>query len=233
MKANATATAPLRLVLADDHVLFREGLRSLLEPWEQVEVVGEAGTGEEAVALARERRADVVVMDIGMPGMNGLEATRLISRELPGVKVLILTIHATGEHFFEALVAGASGYILKEAASADLKIALEAVRRGGLFLYPTVARRLVEDYLRRVNTGEERATYETLTQREKEVLMLVGEGCSSQEIAERLVLSVNTVQTHRMHIMEKLNLHSRAELMRYAVKLGLLPRSQAQERDAG
>ncbi len=213
----------LRLVLADDHVLFREGLRSLIESWDQVEVVGEAGTGAEAVALARELRPDMVIMDIGMPVMNGLEATKRITAELPEVKVLILTIHATDEHFFEALAVGASGYVLKEAASADLRAALEAVQRGGLFLYPSVARRLVEDYLRKVSTGEERTSYDTLTQREKAVLQLIGEGLSSQEIAERLVLSVNTVQTHRMHIMEKLNLHSRAELMRYAVRMGLLP----------
>ncbi len=222
MADSTTPSSVIRLALVDDHVIFREGLRSLLERWDQVEIVGEAGTGAEAVVLARQLRPDVVVMDIGMPGMNGLEATRLITRELPQVKVLILTIHATDEHFFEALAAGASGYVLKEAASADLKAALEAVSRGGLFLYPSVARRLVEDYLRRVNTGEERETYGTLTQREKEILRLVGQGLSSQEIADKLVLSVNTVQTHRMHIMEKLDLHSRAELIKFAVRLGLL-----------
>lgn len=223
MVDNPPSAMSLRLVLADDHTLFREGLRSLIDPWDQVIVVGEAATGEEAVALAHQLQPDVVIMDIEMPVMNGLEATRLIIRDLPGVKVLMLTIHATDEHFFEALAAGASGYILKEAASSDLRAALEAVSRGDLFLYPSVAKRLVEDYLHRVNTGEERSTYDTLTQREREVLKLVGEGLSSQEIAERLVVSTNTVQSHRLHIMEKLNLHTRAELMRYAIRLGLLP----------
>jgi DNA-binding NarL/FixJ family response regulator len=218
----------VKLVLADDHAIFREGLRALLERWPEVEIVGEANDGVEAVDLARRLRPDVIVMDIGMPRMNGLEATKLITRELPDIKILILTIHATDEHFFEALAAGASGYVLKEAASDVLKSALQALSRGGLFLYPSVARRLVEDYLRRVNTGEERTSYENLTQREREILQLVGEGLTSQEIAEGLVLSVNTVQTHRMHIMEKLNLHSRAELIQYAVRLGLLtvPSSQ-------
>ncbi|MBF8268143.1 MAG: response regulator transcription factor [Dehalococcoidia bacterium] len=227
MAGSSISATPLRLILADDHVLFREGLRSLLEAWEQVEVVGEASNGEEAVDMAHRLRPDVVLMDVGMPRMNGLEAARRITREIPGVKVLMLTIHSTDEHFFEALAAGASGYVLKEAASAELKAALEAIRRGGLFLHPSMALRLVEDYLHRVSSGEEEATYETLTQREKEVLRLVGEGYSSQEIAERLVLSSNTVQTHRMHIMEKLNLHSRAELMRYAVRMGLLPGNRA------
>lgn len=220
---------PLRLVLADDHVMFREGLRALLVAWGETEVVGEAGTGEEAIALARQQTPDIVIMDIGMPVLNGLEATRRITRDMPNVKVLILTIHDTDEHFFEALSAGASGYVLKEAAAADLRAALEAVRRGGLFLYPSVARRLVSDYLHRVTTGEERSTYETLTQREQEVLQLIGQGYSSQEIADQLVLSVNTVQSHRMHIMEKLNLHTRAELMRYAIRMGLLPRRATEQ----
>lgn len=212
----------VRVLLADDHAMFREGIRLLLETRGGFEVVGEAATGQEALELALSLRPDVVIMDIGMPGMNGLEATRLIRAESPESRVLILTIHGTDEYFFQALEAGASGYVLKEAASTDLVSAIESVQRGGMFLYPSLARKLVEEYLRRVGSGEERSSYEALTAREREVLQLVAEGCTNQEIADRLGLSVHTVQTHRIHIMNKLGLHNRAQLVSYAVRLGLL-----------
>ncbi len=212
----------VRVLVADDHAMFREGIRLLLETRGEFEVVGEAATGEEAVALARSLRPDVVVMDIGMPGMNGLDATRLIQADNPGSRVLILTMHGTDEYFFSAPDAGASGYVLKEAASNDLVNAIESVSRGGMFLYPSLAGKLVEEYLRRIGSGDERSSYDALTAREREVLQLIGEGRTNQEVAEKLGLSVHTVQSHRIHIMNKLGLHNRAQLVSYAVKLGLL-----------
>lgn len=212
----------VRVLMADDHTMFREGVRLLLETRGGFEVVGEAATGREAVELARSLRPDVIVMDIGMPGMNGLDATRLIQADNPSSRVLILTMHDTDEYFFSALEAGASGYVLKEAASNDLVNAIESVSRGGMFLYPSLATKLVEEYLRRVGSGEERSSYDALTPRERQVLQLIGEGRTNQEIAEKLGLSVHTVQTHRVHIMNKLGLHNRAQLVSYAARLGLL-----------
>lgn len=212
----------ISVLLADDHAVFREGIRLLLETRGGFEVVGEAATGEEAVGLARSLRPDVVLMDIGMPGMNGLEATRLIRNDNAESRVLILTMHGTDEYFFSALDAGASGYVLKEAASSDLVSAIESVDRGGMFLYPSLATKLVEEYLRRVGSGEEKSSYESLTPREREVLQFIGEGRTNQEIADSLGLSIHTVQTHRIHIMNKLGLHNRAQLVSYAARLGLL-----------
>lgn len=212
----------VRVLMADDHTMFREGVRLLLETRGGFEVVGEAATGREAVELARSLRPDVIVMDIGMPDMNGLDATRLIQADNPSSRVLILTMHDTDEYFFSALEAGASGYVLKEAASNDLVNAIESVSRGGMFLYPSLATKLVEEYLRRVGSGEERSSYDALTPRERQVLQLIGDGRTNQEIAEKLGLSVHTVQTHRVHIMNKLGLHNRAQLVSYAARLGLL-----------
>ncbi len=212
----------IRVLLADDHAVFREGIRLLLETHGGFEVVAEAANGDEAVELARSLRPDVVLMDIGMPGMNGLDATRLIREEDAEARVLMLTMHGTDGYFFRALDAGAAGYVLKEAASSDLVSALESVHRGGMFLYPSLAGKLVEEYFRRVGSGEERSTYDELTAREQEVLQLIGEGLTNQEIADRLSVSPHTVQTHRVHIMNKLGLHNRAQLVSYAARLGLL-----------
>jgi two-component system response regulator NreC len=212
----------IRVLLADDHTLFREGVKLLLETTGEVQVVGQAADGNEALELARSLKPDVAIMDITMPELNGLEATRLIRQELPGVQVLILTMHGGDDYFFKSLQAGASGYVLKEAAGMDLQVAIKAVQQGGMFIYPSIAKRLVKDFMERAVGGEERASYETLTIREKDTLALVGEGLTNQEIAERLSLTVNTVQTHRTHIMDKLNFHSRAELMKYAIRLGHL-----------
>lgn len=212
----------IRILLADDHTLFREGIRLLLERQSDMEVVGEAADGREAVELAHRLQPNVVLMDIGMPGVNGMEATRLLHKQDPAVRVLILTMHGTDDYFFRVLEAGASGYMLKEAAPTDLLSAIRSVYNGEMFFYPSLATRLAQEYLRRVGSGEERSSYDGLTEREKEVLKLIGQGHTNQEIADILSLSVNTVQTHRTHIMNKLNLHSRAELMKYAVRLGLL-----------
>lgn len=212
----------IRVLLAEDHILVREGVRALLEVQPDMEVVAEASDGSEAVRKSLELQPDVVLMDITMPGTNGLEATRLIRKASPGIHILALTMHGTDDYFFRLLDAGASGYVLKESASSDLLSAIRAVHQGGVFLSPSVAKRLVDDYLRRVGDGEQRPGYTSLTDREKEVLKLIGEGCMNQEIAQKLFLSVNTVQTHRTHIMDKLNLHNRTELLRFALRAGLL-----------
>jgi|TARA_Y100000294_G_scaffold167916_1_gene177560 two-component system response regulator NreC len=221
----ASSEAWVRILIVDDHALFRQGLRALLETEGMAQVVGEATDGNEAVAKARELGPDVVIMDIGMPGMNGLEASQIITQQSPETKVIILTVYDSDNYFFEALDSGASGYVLKQAAFTDLQMALDAVRRDGVFLYPSLARRLVQDYVDRMGSGEERTAYLTLSPREGEVLELIADGRTSREIADLLTISVNTVQIHRSHIMEKLNLHSRAELMRYAVRMGLVRQS--------
>jgi len=213
----------IRVMLVDDHTLFRQGIRVLLETRDDIEVIGEAASGEEAIEQARQCQPDVILMDITLRDMDGLAATRAILKELPGTKVLIVTMHSGEGYFFRALEAGASGYVLKEAAFAEVITSVKAVHQGGVFLYPSLARRLVDDYLRRVATGEERKSYGKLTERERQVLSLIAKGHTNQEIADILVLSPNTVQTHRAHIMEKLNLQSKAQLLKYAVRMGLLP----------
>ncbi|MEE9199142.1 MAG: response regulator transcription factor [Dehalococcoidia bacterium] len=211
----------IRVMLVDDHALFREGLRMLLEAQDGFAVVGEAGSAEEAMREARKTLPDIVVMDITMEG-NGLEATRQILRALPETKVLILTMHGSNDYFFRALEAGAMGYVVKGTTSTELVVALQAVAKGEVYLHPSMAGYLVTNYLGRVGIGEERETYAKLSEREKEILGLIAQGYTSPEIAGRLHISVYTVQTHRGHLMEKLNLHSRGDLLKYAVRLGFL-----------
>ncbi|MBI4289491.1 MAG: response regulator transcription factor [Chloroflexi bacterium] len=195
----------------------------LLESHGQFEVVGEAANAWQAVEVARQCHPDVVVMDIAMEG-NGLTATRQLHEEIPQLRVLVLTMHGGDEYFFRALEAGATGYVLKEAASTDLITAIQVVAGGGVFLYPSLADKLVRDYLSRASGGDERGGYEKLTPREKQILALVAQGHTNQEIAEKLSVSASTVQTHRAHIMEKLNLDRRSELIDYAIRIGLLRR---------
>lgn len=222
MSTKVLPSRRIRVVLADDHALFRQGVKALLEAAGEIEVVAEAGDGATAIERAVADRADVVVMDLTMPGMGGLEAITRLRQRAPEARALVLTMHAAEEYFFRALDAGASGYVLKEAVVADLMAAIRTVHGGQVFLYPTVATALVNDYLQRVGRGEGRDSYPRLTEREREILALIGEGRTNQEIAQELTLSVNTVQTHRSHIMEKLSLHNRAELIRYALRVGLL-----------
>jgi two-component system response regulator NreC len=187
-----------------------------------LEVVGEAGDGAQALELTERMRPDVVIMDISMPGMGGIEATQTLRAQHPDVQVLALTMHEDESYVFQLLRAGAAGYVLKRAAAQDLVQAVRAAAKGDAFLYPSVARKVVEDYLKRVESGEERERYDGLTGREKEILTLIAQGLSNQQIAEKLYISIKTVQTHRAHILEKLGLHDRTELVRYAIRKGLI-----------
>jgi len=212
----------IRVLIADDHVIVRDGVRLILEAQPDMAVVGEASDGREAVKKAHALSPDVVLMDIAMPGMSGLEATAVIKKELPDVQVVVLTMHEDYQYFFAVLRAGASGYVLKGASSADLLASVRAAHEGGVYLHPTVAKNLVADYVKRMEPGEETARYGGLSERERQVLTLVAEGRTSQQIADELFLSISTVQTHRAHIMEKLKLQNRAELIRYALRKGLI-----------
>lgn len=213
----------IRLLLVDDHAVVRAGLRMLFAAADDLEIVGEAENGVEGVRMACELRPDVVLMDISMPNMNGIEATRRIKAQCPEIAVLALTMHEDDQYFFEMLSAGASGYVPKRAAPNDLLSAIHAVRNGGMFLFPSVARLLVDDYLQKhEQPGAAPRGFEELTEREREVLALIAEGRNNQEIADRLVISIKTVNRHRENIMAKLNLHSRVELVRYAIEKGLI-----------
>jgi two-component system response regulator NreC len=213
---------PIRVLLADDHPVLRTGLRTLLEQEPDIRIVGEASDGHEAVTLAQRTRPDVIIMDIGMPGLDGLEATRQIRALGLPAHVLILTVHAQERYLFPVFRAGAAGYLNKTVADAELVNAVRTVAAGGAFLQPGDTRRLLEDLVARVQAGEEPDRYDRLSEREREVLKLVATGYTAREIAEQLSLSPKTVETYRARIMEKLELSTRAELVRYALRRGVL-----------
>jgi two-component system response regulator NreC len=225
----------LRVFLADDHTILRSGLRLLINGQPDMEVAGEASDGEEAVervsALARQGAVDVVVLDIGMPRLNGLEALRRIKAAFPDLAVLILTMHASESYLFQVIQAGGAGYVLKQTADEHLLGAIRDAAQGKPFLYPTMEQRLLTDFVHRARRAGERAAaaYLALTEREREVLSLIAQGYTNQEIADRLVVSVKTVETHRAHIMNKLGLRTRAELVRYALREGYLTSEAALE----
>lgn len=210
-------TAPIRVILADDHPILRSGLRLLLGAEPDLEVVGEANNGIEAVEQTTRLRPDVVVMDIAMPGMSGLEATRHISQLDTGARVLILTVHAEEQYLLPVVQAGGSGYVLKSQADTDLLEAIRAVHRGEVFLDPPAQKMLLEDYLNQVKAGREVDSYQTLSEREREVLKLTAEGYTAQEIADQLVLSPKTVDTYRASLMRKLNVHDLVGLVKFAI----------------
>ena len=210
----------IKIFIADDHRILREGLRSMIEKMSEVQVVGEAGNGREAVRLVTERRPDVVIMDVNMPDLNGIEATRLLLKELPAVKVIGLSMYSDKRFVAGMLKAGASGYLLKAGAFEELAIAIQTVMVGDIYLSPRVTGVVIEDYVGHL-TQEKSAPTKTLSSREREVLQLLAEGQSSKDIASHLHVSEKTVHTHRQHIMEKLNLHSIAELTKYAIREGI------------
>lgn len=209
---------PIRILLAEDHTLVRAGIRTLLNRLEGMEVVAEASDGQEAVKLARRENPDLVVMDIAMAGLNGLEATRRIRRESPDCRVLILSMHANEQYVYQALQAGASGYLLKDAATEELELAIQAAMRGQTYLSPRISRQLVEDYLKH---GESNPA-DQLTPRQREILQLIAEGQSTREIAERLHVSVKTVETHRAQLMDRLDIHDVPGLVRFAIRTGVI-----------
>jgi DNA-binding NarL/FixJ family response regulator len=217
-------SSKIRIVLVDDHDVVRSGIRALLDAQADMEVVGEASSGEEALLLVPEAYPDVVLMDITMPGMDGMETTRSLKACCRHAAVLALTIHEGREYFFEMINAGASGYVPKSAAAEELMIAIRAVARGEVYLHSSVAQLLLQDHLRRGRADEEPDGEEIagLTDRESEVLALVAEGLLNKDIGERLGISPRTVARHRENIMRKLGLHSRTELVKYALKIGLI-----------
>lgn len=212
----------IRILLADDHTVMRSGLRLLLERQPNLTVVAEAADGKEAVELAAQERPDVVIMDIAMPHMNGVEAARQIVSHSPETAVAILSMHSDESYVIRSLKAGARAYLLKDSAEADLLEAIHAIRGGKSFFSPAVRRILKEDYVRQLQELGAEDSYELLTNREREVLQLVAEGKSNKEVANLLNLSLYTVETHRTHILQKLNLHSVPELILYAVRKGII-----------
>ena len=212
----------MKVLIADDHAIVREGLQAILSVQPDVELLGEATNGEEAVSKAKELQPDIVLMDITMPIMNGLDATRLIKKQNPDMKILVLTMHEEDDYFYRILEAGASGYFIKGGSFNELVSALRSVWHGDVFIYPTMAKKLLSNYLEGVKSGQEIEKYKKLTNREREILRLVADGRTSQEIAENLFISPTTVQTHRAHMMAKLGLHNRTELIKYAIRHGFV-----------
>jgi DNA-binding NarL/FixJ family response regulator len=212
--------AAQRILLVDDHALVRAGMRSLLHEIPGVEVVAEASDGAEALRLAAELRPDVVLLDIAMKGMNGLDAAARLREQLPAAKVIVLSMHTSEEYVLLALRAGAAGYLIKDSATSELELALKAVARGETYLSPAISRQVVDGYVQRVGAA---AAPDPLTPRQREVLKRVAEGRSTKEIAYELKLSVKTVETHRAQIMERLGIRDVAGLVRYAMRAGLVP----------
>ena len=212
----------IRVLIADDHAMFRRGIARFIREEPDMEVAGEAEDGAEAVQAAVRLRPDVVVMDIGMPGVSGIDATGQIVAAIPEARVLMLTVYDRDDFLFRAVQAGAVGYLLKGADIEDLLRAIRAVHAGEIFMYPSMAAKLVRDYVDRLQGGEGRDEYQRLSAREAEVLPLVADDMTNQQIAELLHISPYTVQTHRQRIMRKLNLHSRGELLKYALRRGLI-----------
>jgi DNA-binding NarL/FixJ family response regulator len=223
-----------RILLADDHAMFRAGVRVLLEKRAELQVVAEASDGREALRLIETHQPHLALIDIGMPGLNGLETTARIAKEFPYVRVIILSMHLNEEYVMQALRAGAAGYLLKDAGPAELDMAITAVLRGGTYLSPAVSKTVVDDYLRRVGgesgatepassrpTGETRP-FEQLTPRQREILQLIAEGQTTKEIAQILQVSAKTVEMHRTQLMDRLDIHDIAGLVRYAIRVGLV-----------
>jgi DNA-binding NarL/FixJ family response regulator len=211
-------------LLVDDHGLVRAGIRALLESLDGIQVLEEADDGREALRLIELHRPDVVLMDIAMSGLNGLEATKRVNRDFPETRVIILSMHANEEYVLQSLRAGAAGYLLKDAGTVELEIAIKAVAGGETYLSPPVSKHVISDYVRRMSSGDQEtpSTLDRLTLRQREILQLIAEGQTTQEIARLLNIGVKTVETHRMQLMERLDIHDVAGLVRYAIRVGLI-----------
>lgn len=220
----------IRVLLAEDHALVRAGIRALLQGQEDLAVVGEAGDGHEALRLIKKEKPHVVLADIAMPGLNGLDLTARIVKEFPDCRVIILSMHANEEYVLQALKAGAKGYVLKDSEKAELELAIRSVVRGKTFLSPAISGHVIEDYLARLSgkkgkensTSSEPSQYQALTPRQREILQMIAEGNTNKQIAQALNLSVKTVEAHRTQIMERLDIHETAGLVRYAIRTGLV-----------
>ncbi|HEX6642240.1 MAG TPA: response regulator transcription factor [Thermoanaerobaculia bacterium] len=211
---------PIRVLLADDHTLVRAGIRGLLKGLPGIEVVGETGEGHDALRLAETLRPDVVLLDIGMPGLNGLEVTARLTKLDPAIRVVILSMHRSEEYVLQALRSGAAGYLLKGSAVAELEVAIRAVARGETYLSPPVSKRVVDDYLNRTSGSTD--SLAALTPRQREILQLVAEGHTSKEVAQRLGVSYRTIEVHRRQLMKRLGVHDLPGLVRFAVRAGLV-----------
>ena len=212
----------IRIVLADDHTILRSGLRAVLERHADLQVVGEAADGRQAVQSVEQLHPDVIVMDVAMPILNGIEAARQIAAKHPEIAIVVLSMHADEGYVLRALKAGARGYLLKDSAEGDLIAAIRAVREGKAFFSPAISRMLVDDYMRQLQQRGVDDSYELLTTREREILQLLAEGRSNKDIARMLDLSLYTVETHRSNLLSKLNLHSVPELILYAIRKGVI-----------
>ena len=212
---------PVKILLVEDHTLVRSGIRSLLNTSAAVEVVGDVGDGRQAIAACRDLQPDVVLTDVEMASLNGIETARQIHAAMPDIKIIMLSMHSDPQYVFESLKAGASGYVLKDAAFTELLAAIEAVMAGRRYLSPPLADLVMEDYVRRANGGAGGTELDKLSAREREILQLVAEGRSSAQVAEMIHISVRTVDTHRYNVMQKLNIHSIAGLTKFAIAHGL------------
>lgn len=218
---------PIRVLLAEDHTLVRAGIRALLQEFGWIKVIAETGEGNDALRLVKKEHPDIVLMDIAMPGLNGIEATARIKREYPDTKVIILSMHANEEYVLQALRDGASGYLLKDAGPVELELAIKSVIQGDTYLSPPISKQVIADYIARfekkTNRSEaNRGAFEILTSRQREILQLIAEGHTTKDISQKLNLSINTVETHRSQLMERIGIHDLAGLVRYAIREGIV-----------
>lgn len=212
----------IKILIADDHMIFRQGLRLLLEKEKGIEVIGEAGDGSETISLAQRLNPDILLLDISLPTIDGIEVVQCLKKTAPDIKIIILTMYSDDQFIFELLKIGVSGYVLKESASADLIYAISMVKEGNSFLDPRVSKRVMGKFSRMTSSREDFIGYGKLTRREKEILQLIAEGKSNREIASRLCISIKTVENHRMNIMGKLNIHKSSDIIKFALRLGLI-----------
>jgi DNA-binding NarL/FixJ family response regulator len=213
-----------KIIIAEDHRLFREGIKALLEKSAEFQIVAEAGDGLEAIRSARKNKADLMILDLSMPKLGGISAIREIKRQFPNIKILVLTIHQSDQYVLETFEAGADGYCLKDAGRNELRVAIDSVLAGNTYLSPGISELVMEGYIEGRKKLKTKTTWDTITQREREVLKLLGEGYQNKEIAELLHISVKTVEKHRANIMSKLDLHNAAALTAYAIEKGLVTR---------